>query len=41
MKLNPALAKPDDDVAVTKNFGPSKWNTNTSGFETDEEVDAD
>ena len=27
IKLNPALAKPDDDVAINKNFGPSKWNT--------------
>ena len=39
MVLNPALMKPDDDVAITKNFGPSKWNTKDSGLETDEEVD--
>ena len=41
MVLNPALARPDDDVAITKNFGPSKWNTKQSGMETDEEVDAE
>ena len=27
IKLNPTLAKPDDDIAINKNFGPSKWNT--------------
>ena len=26
IKLNPALAKPDDDTTINKNFGPSKWN---------------
>ena len=26
IKMNPALAKPDDEVSINKNFGPSKWN---------------
>ena len=41
IERNPALAKPDDDVAITKNFGPSKWNTKDTGLETDEDVDAE
>ena len=41
IKLNPALAKPDDDVAINKNFGPSKWNTGESGMDTDEEIEMD
>ena len=41
IKLNPALAKPDDDVAINKNFGPSKWNQAESGMEDDEDIDTD
>ena len=41
IKLNPALAKPDDDTAINKNFGPSKWNSGESGMESDEEIDMD
>ena len=41
IKLNPALAKPDDDTAITKNFGPSKWNTQESGMDSDDEIELD
>ena len=39
IKLNPALAKPDDDTAINKNFGPSKWNTNDSSLENEEDIE--
>ena len=38
---NPKLAKPDDTTAINKNFGPSKWNTNESGMDTDEDIEMD
>ena len=41
IKRNPTLAKPDDDTAINKNFGPSKWNTNESGMDTDDEIELD
>ena len=41
IKLNPKLAKPDDDTAINKNFGPSKWNTAESGMESDDEIEED
>ena len=40
IKLNPALAKPDDASAVNKNFGPSKWNPESS-LESEDEVEMD
>ena len=39
--LNPALATPDDDTAINKNFGPSKWNTQESDMDDDDSIDAD
>ena len=39
IRLNPALAKPDDDTAINKNFGPSKWNSKESDMEDDETIE--
>ena len=41
IKQNPALAKPDDDTAINKNFGPSKWNSDMSGMDSDDEIELD
>ena len=41
IRLNPSLAKPDDDTAINKNFGPSKWNQDASGFDSEEEIELD
>ena len=38
IKLNPELAKPDDDTLVNKNFGPSKWNTSESGIDNENDI---
>ena len=37
--INPALAKPDDDIAINKNFGPSKWNARESSMDDDESIE--
>ena len=41
IKENPVLAKPDDTTAIQKNFGPSKWNTNESGMDRDDDIELD
>jgi len=41
IKLNPALAKPDSDTEINKNFGPSKWNTSQSGMDSEDDIEMD
>ena len=41
IKLNPALAKPDSDTEINKNFGPSKWNTQDSSMDSEEDIEMD
>ena len=41
IKLNPKLAKPDDDTTINKNFGPSKWNSKQSGMDSDDDIEFD
>ena len=41
IRLNPALAKPDSDKDINKNFGPNKWNSNDSGFDDEDTIDMD